>query len=294
MKDLKLLIFLSVLLTLCSCEKIDNHADNPFRQSEIGDTTTKPLDINTIEGLHQNIFSVRCANPTCHDGSFEPDFRTVQSTYSSLVYHPVTKNDAEGSYKYRVVPGDAEASWIMRRVTTSDEVLGRMPLYGEALSQEQIEAIRTWINNGAKDALNNDPAFPNLPPVVYGYQLLDATNSRVDTIRVNGWASPMILKPSANYNMVFYVVDDTTETANLRHQKLEVSYDGDNFQPFKNFTPVKLYETVTVVSINTQGLPANTPIYFRYYLEDEHGGATEMPENASAYWLKDHYSFIIQ
>ncbi|MBK7268515.1 MAG: hypothetical protein IPI07_03030, partial [Flavobacteriales bacterium] len=30
----------------------------------------------------------------CHDGTFEPEFRTIASAYNSLVYHPVIANDA--------------------------------------------------------------------------------------------------------------------------------------------------------------------------------------------------------
>ena len=59
---------------------------------------------------HKNILEPKCANPACHDGTFEPDFRTIEGSYNTLVYHPVTKNDEDLTYEHRVVPGDIRAS----------------------------------------------------------------------------------------------------------------------------------------------------------------------------------------
>lgn len=291
---MKKLFYLSALVMIFiafSCEKNASETDNPFANQTGPDTTVHKLSLNTIEGLHQNVFAVKCANPTCHDGSFEPDFRTVQSTYSSLVYHPVTKNDDKGSYTYRVYPGKAEESWIHHRVTTNDEVLGRMPLYAKPLTDDEINGLRNWINSGAKDVNGNAPAFPNLPPTVYGYQALDANDNRVDTNRVNGWASAMTLAANQSYTLVFYVEDDTSATADFKNQKVEFSYQRDNFTPIATVPVTKLWEKVTIATFNTAQFNANTTVYFRYYLEDEHGNATQMPSDQTQYWWKENFSF---
>ncbi len=294
MKKLLYILSFALLFGALSCEKeTTSNAENPFLDQQGPDTSVSKLSLSTIEGLHQNVFAVKCANPTCHDGSFEPDFRTVQSTYSSLVYHPVTKNDDQGSYTYRVHPGKANESWITHRVTTDDEVLGRMPLYAKPLSTEEINGLKTWINNGAKDVNGNLPDFPNLPPTVYGYQALDANNDRVDTNRVNGWASAMTLGANQTYTLVFYVEDDTSATADLKNQKVEFSLSRDNFVPMASIPVIKLWENVTVATLNTSQFSSNTTIYFRYYLEDEHGNATQMPSNQSQYWWKENFSFIL-
>jgi cytochrome c553 len=47
-----------------------------------------------------------------------------------------------------VVPGAPGKSLVLRRVTQKDEKR-RMPREGKALSQEQVEALRTWIRDGA-------------------------------------------------------------------------------------------------------------------------------------------------
>ncbi|MDZ7847123.1 MAG: hypothetical protein U5L96_10330 [Owenweeksia sp.] len=95
-----------------SCERKDHNPENPFKGQQGPENPEDTLKLNGISGLHKNVFSIRCASPACHDGSFEPDYRTVQSTYSSLVYHPVTKNDDQNSYQYRVYPGKAEESLL--------------------------------------------------------------------------------------------------------------------------------------------------------------------------------------
>lgn len=283
-----------LLFLQAACKKVDNNPENPFANQGTGNTDTVSADMESIAWLHQNVFAVRCANPACHDGTFEPDFRTMQSTYSSLVYHKVTKNDPQGSYDYRVVPGDADASWLYNRVTTDDQVLGRMPLYAEPLSDDEVMAIRGWINKGAPDAQGDLPQYPNLPPQVNGYQVFDSANTRVDTTRLNGWPSPMLLEPNTTYTIAFYIADDTTATADLQNQKIEFSLDRDNFSPFASITPVKLYENVTVASLNTANFNSGQQIFFRYYVEDDQGASTQFPADVSEFWWKENYSLMVQ
>lgn len=289
-----ILLILAALVMTFACEQKLDESDNPFDVNQDIDTSEVKLEEATIEGLHKNVFAVRCANPTCHDGSFEPDFRTVQSTYSSLVYHPVTKNDDQGSFTYRVMPGNADSSWIVQRVRTDDEVLGRMPLYAEPLTAKEVEALRLWINNGAKDVQGNVPDLPNEQPTVHGYQIQDLQQNRVDTARVNGWGSAAILQANTAYDFYFYITDDNTLTEDLKNQKIEFSYDRDNWTPFYQISPVKLWTDVTKASFNTSAFQSNTTVYFRYFVEDDQGGKTETPEDASPYWLKDYYSIIVQ
>lgn len=289
----KIVVILALLGLIIACTKEVSDSANPFDVKEPVDTTTVDLTPGTIQALHKNVFIVKCANPTCHDGSFEPDFRTVQSTYSSLVYQPVTKNDDAGSYTYRVHPGKADESWLMRRLT-ADEVLGRMPLYANPLSTQEIDEIKYWINQGAKDMEGNLPDLPNLQPTVHGYQIQDTAGVQVDTNKVNGWASATILAPSTDYLMYFYVTDDNTATDDLKNQKVEFSYDRDQWSPFFQITPVKVWDKVTLASFNTSSFQPNTTVFFRYYVEDEQGAGTEMPEDRSDFWFKENYSIIVQ
>src|SRR6188768_2497641 len=107
----KILLVAAGLLFIFSCEK-EKEPGNPYDDVNYDtDTTTNPtVDPNSIVGLHQNIFFPRCAKSGCHDGTFEPDYRTVMSTYSTLVYSPVVKPtvDSISFFKLRVKPFDAE------------------------------------------------------------------------------------------------------------------------------------------------------------------------------------------
>ena len=123
------LLFVLLLGILGACtETTENPFDNSGPTTPI-DTTEVPLDLNSIAGLHAEVIVPTCANSGCHDGTFEPDFRTIESTYNTLVYHPIIKNDPMGTYEYRVVPGDPDASQFMARLTYDiDGNSGVMPL----------------------------------------------------------------------------------------------------------------------------------------------------------------------
>lgn len=103
--------------------------------------------------LHQNVILGNCALPACHDGSFEPNFTTIQSSYYTLVFHPVKKNSPLGIFEYRVVPGDTARSVLYQRITDCCFVDDgdKMPLLGLELSQGQIDSIGLWISEGAPD-----------------------------------------------------------------------------------------------------------------------------------------------
>ena len=126
------------------------------------DSTQTELDPSSLAGLHANIFIKTCANSGCHDGTFEPDFRTVESSYNTLVNHPIIKNDPQNTFEVRVLPGDVAASQLVTRLEKDiDDNSGIMPLIVEPDSdwperrEEYIQNIKDWIAAGAKDALGN-------------------------------------------------------------------------------------------------------------------------------------------
>ncbi|MEO1451605.1 MAG: hypothetical protein AAFV07_18895, partial [Bacteroidota bacterium] len=112
----------------------DNPFD-PYRPDSVvqGDNSHIGEVPDCFAGLHATIFAPTCANSGCHDGTFEPDFRTIESSYNTLVYHPIIKNDPQGQYTYRVKPGSAEQSVLWNRLTTDiDGQSGIMPLVVDA------------------------------------------------------------------------------------------------------------------------------------------------------------------
>ena len=134
-------------------------------EKESPDPPTEPLPVDTVaqlaytglSGIQDRVFRPTCANSGCHDGSFEPDFRTLGSSYATLVNQAVIKNDAAGTFNFRVVPGDTAASQLLARLQRDiDGNSAVMPLVGEpnsdypALRTTYIAWIRRWIAEGAK------------------------------------------------------------------------------------------------------------------------------------------------
>jgi len=144
-------------LALPGCEP--EPVSNPYEgeSSTTDSTSTTPLVYSGLIGLQDQLFSPTCANAGCHDGTFEPDFRTIGSTYNTLVNHPVIKNDAANTFTFRVVPGSVSESQLMNRLTVDiDNNSGIMPLALEPDSDYPINKevyldwVRRWIDEGAK------------------------------------------------------------------------------------------------------------------------------------------------
>jgi len=157
-----------VVTVIASCTTTPEVPENPFDDPSLGVPTdsieaatadTLTLDPNSLAGLHKNVFKPSCANAGCHDGTFEPDFRTIQSSYNTLVNQTVIKLDTPNvSINKRLVPSDPDASMVFYRVAYSglDEILYPMPIEASLMDNDwmlnketYIQNLRTWIENGA-------------------------------------------------------------------------------------------------------------------------------------------------
>ena len=107
----------------------------------------------TLSGNVQPLFSVNCA--TCHDGAGTSlpgvqDLRDLHS-FNSIVNKPAIQSALK-----RVLPSVPDSSYLVHKIQGS-QVLPpangsgvRMPV-GATLSQSQINTIRNWILQGAKN-----------------------------------------------------------------------------------------------------------------------------------------------
>ncbi len=267
-----------------------------------------PLDSSSLPGLQQYVFSTKCAVSGCHDGSFEPDFRSLYSTYHTLVYFPVVKNTADQAFTYRVVPFDTAKSWLWYRLTTDDAVLGRMPLY-DSLSVQQRQHIAQWILSGAPDLFGNISKQPTSIPAFYGLvaYLPDYGNLRVDTIRNGIPFNPFVVPANTQVTIWFGLVDDLTNPFSFTYNKVRFSTDPLDFSNaietdlipsiiphyewiFGFYAPFFLRTT-----FHTSGLPTNEIVYMRVYVQDaDHDSPTEIPDNGSQPYLMLYTSFIVQ
>ena len=290
-----------ICLLMTGCTKETETPDNPYDQVNYHtDTTQIPEpDPVSIVGLHKNIFQPRCAIPGCHDGTFEPDFRTVQSTYSTLVYQPVKKFTVNGtdSFEYRVIPKKVQESFLHERLTTTTS--DYMPSNGNRLTTEQIARIDQWISDGAKDQNGNEPVKPNNLPTVLGYAAFDSVFvQRFDTIRKDGISyNPFLLPANKNIQLVFLLDDDETPVSQLTVNTLKISDDAGYFGAASAYTATYLnyfgFE-IYVVSLNTATFSTGKTYYFRYYVNDgNHVNNLEFPRDELPFYYKSIYAFYI-
>lgn len=329
MKKLIIYTLLFSGLMVYSCREIVSETDleldpifNPFDTVDYSVTSSNDVmvDSSSFLGLHYYIFSKRCSQPACHDGTFEPDFRTVQSAYNSLVYHPVLKNTANNDFPYRVTPGDPTLSMMYKRISEHEppnfEV---MPSSGVPLPERQIELIKNWIIDGAKDIYGENASQTSPQPNCLGViaQLPDANNYRIDTIRTNGRFSPFYAPANQNLNLWFLYLD-VNEAGNevlgnvLTYNKIKFSsnrYDFSNaielslgmgFQTFDSVfgSPVGYafphYQNITV-KLSDYGFSAGDTVYIRTYVQDsDHTSPTEIPKSSTPNYLVDYFTMQLQ
>jgi len=294
----KLFLLCMMLMVLAACYKdIPDETPNPFANSgNAGDNADKDsLDPISFAGLHKQIFSVKCAVPLCHDGSFEPDFRSIESAYANLVYHKVVKNNPQETFTYRVLPYDTVNSWLIERLITEDPVLGRMPLYAKPLNDTEMKHIKDWINAGCPDINGNPAVYPNLQPQVKSRFALDAANKRIDTSYDGRFPAPFIVAPGSNFSLGVQVVDDSTAVADLINLSFQFSYDANDFSNAISKPASVWLQNFVIVPVNSADFQNNKTVYFRFYCQDEHHSTpSEYPENSTIYYFKDYFSFIIK
>jgi hypothetical protein len=298
-------VLAGVILFYSSCSKDDEVPANPYSGINYNtDTATEQNpDPYSITGLHKNIFNVKCNVPGCHDGTFEPDFRSVQSAYSTLVYQQVNKVTVNNidSFTYRVVPFDVASSFIHERITTTTP--DYMPSNGNRLSPAEINQIDTWIMNGAKDMNGNTPTAPNNLPTVQTYLAYDSivggfpvATSRVDSIRYNNVPyNPFVVQQNDSVMFVFFVQDDSTSIQNLQVNQLKFSLDKNNFSSAQVVNAYYAFIYPVWLAKIKVTWPVGTQVYFRYYVKDTDNPATvEFPRTEQPIYYKLYYSFIVQ
>ena len=275
------------------------------------------LDPNTIVALHRDILRPRCSVPGCHDGNFEPDFRTVQSAFSTLVYAPIIKNNADSTFIYRVVPNDTTQSVLHERLTNCCFVNpdDRMPQdnIGVPLQSEYITRIENWIMDGARNMFGEVAQYPNQAPQISYFAAVDtfefsavlaaanagfplsAAGNRIDGVYYN----PFVLNAGQNFAMLIAIEDDSTALSNLQVNKLKFSYDEDDFSPSAlgyqertaQFYGIPGFE-IWYVELNASLFNTEQVVYMRYYVSDGES-STEMPRDEMVVQYKTFWSFYV-
>ena len=286
----KLVILSAFLALVFSCSR--EVAPNPWDDLNNDEDSTA---LTGFADIHKNILEPKCANPACHDGTFEPDFRTIEGSYNTLVYHPVTKNDEDLTYEHRVVPGDIGASWMYNRITTTNDTLGQMPLYAPPLSQAEIDKVVAWINGGATDVRGEEPIAPNEVPRFDWYVAFSGdvnwNGNRIDNTR-QGWEFPFEVEANDTVRFLFHMSDDMTLPVQFSNFKFFLSH-SDEYTATTSFDAQFYFGDYWTVAFPPNTFTVGDTNYF--YLRYSDGDNTvNSPELDSPWWYKDHCSFYIK
>lgn len=254
-----------VILFSHSCKKKDNK--NPYDDWKDDEKETPianiEVDPNTIQGLHKNIFKPTCSNSGCHDGNFEPDFRTIESSYNSLINRFSTNLDPnQPQFSKRVVPGDATVSMLLHRILEFiPGSQGKMPLTTDPGSDwpekkdNYIQNIRTWINNGAKDQFGVSPDNIDFTPQMGGLLVfVDGSNTPLP----HAGYQPIVVPSSANQiKIMVSVLDDKTPLSQLGPNTINFSLNPNNYSSVEQSL---INESSPYLGIGVSG--ENVPYWF--------------------------------
>lgn len=277
------IIFAFVLLSslsLSSCKK--ELPLNPFDRTLSSDSTSlDSINAKRIEGLYQNIFKPNCSTSGCHDGTFDPDFRSIESSYNTLVWSDIINNDPSTPLEYRVKPNDADASMLIKRVTSFvPNTSGVMPLEVSPDSDwnekkdEYIQDLRDWINDGAQDIFGNEANSINLKPQLTGFYITAQGSNTAYPRNVNG----VILVPSSATNIDLYIGISDNETSSdlLTKNELQLSIAQNDF------SQAQTYNMNIISPISNTGYGGNTTNYYHKV----------SISNVSTLYTDDEYVFI--
>ena len=112
-----------------------------------GDTRTILPD-PSFTSVIQEIFNRKgCTASSCHGSSQQAGLNLASgSSYANLVNVQATQSTAA-----RVIPGDANGSYLVVKVEGRQTVGARMPLSGSPLDNIDLTNLKNWITQGAKN-----------------------------------------------------------------------------------------------------------------------------------------------
>ena len=311
-------LLFAMLVATSSCKK--DKEVNPF-----DDETLKPPapvdnsynpDPNSFEGLYNNVFKPTCANSGCHDGAFEPDFRTMSGAYNTLVYQPVKINNSTLSYTYRVVPYNVNASLLHKRliqVPNNYIGQGRMPWidtnwYFSSTNQGYIQNIVNWISNGAKDVYGNVPVLGNKEPKTMGLKIYPAGNTTNPYAR-GANDEPIQIPANSSIDVWTYITDDSTSAQNLVVTDIKFSTLPYNFTTAASYN--MLYNSAGITgtdmfnagpytythrlsNFSLAGYAVGSIVYIRTYVRDAHHSTNaEIPNDGTIDVYLKYYTIKI-
>lgn len=307
---------LIILFSNCKKDETINPYDNTSLDPPTEDSVDYFTDPLAFSALHSKVFTPYCANSGCHDGNFEPDFRTIESAYNTLIYHPIIKNDPQNTYTYRVTPGNADMSVMYKRMLIDiDGLSGIMPLDASieydpgqshawhGVKDEYILNIKDWINGGAKDMFGNTPQQANLLPRMKG-MLAYITGQSTILARDGSRGSVFVPSSTSSLDLWFCVTDDQLVGNQLTYNKIKYSTSLFNFelQPEFNldlqsspllengYYGAQIVEYYHKYILDVSSFNVGNIIFVKIYVQDNVNNVTEIPTNGSEYQIVKYFT----
>jgi hypothetical protein len=102
----------------------------------------------TLTEVEAKVFLPSCAFSSCHRGPAAAAELELQGrTFTRLVGVAAT----QVATRKRVVPGDANASYLYEKLSLSAPAVGERMPPATAPDAAQLELVRSWIDDGARD-----------------------------------------------------------------------------------------------------------------------------------------------
>ena len=104
----------------------------------------------TLSSIQDEIFTPRCATSGCHNAFSNSGGLVLDAgqSFGNLVGVPSNQQP----FTQRVDPGRPGSSYLIDKLNGSSNIVGvRMPLGGPFLSDQQMDQIVQWIDDGAED-----------------------------------------------------------------------------------------------------------------------------------------------
>lgn len=113
------------------------------------DTADSGLGAPTLTNVQAQVFTPSCAFSGCHGEGKGSANLSLQPgvAYAALVGVP---SDGDPT-QTRVVPGDADASYLVMKLEGAEGIVGDGMPDGVPLEAERIQLVRDWISEGAQD-----------------------------------------------------------------------------------------------------------------------------------------------
>ncbi len=161
-KVISICIVVVVTAMLASC-----NAGSGDGLDENGQTSTEPTVPGTggttptssvFTRIQEEILTPECATSGCHNGTTSPlGLNLIDGkAYGKLVNKP--SNQVDGLLL--VEPSNVDASYLVHKLEGTQGGGAQMPIGRPALSADQIDLIKNWINDGALEPGSDNPDEP--------------------------------------------------------------------------------------------------------------------------------------